>query len=78
MVPPRCAEFAPAAFQAEKEGRGGIIHFEVSRKNVNKVLKATEVVMGDVKDNLRKLIPLASHSPRDQWMSQISAYVQGM
>eukprot|EP00123_Amoebidium_parasiticum_P014267 comp22417_c0_seq1/m.33564 comp22417_c0_seq1/g.33564 ORF comp22417_c0_seq1/g.33564 comp22417_c0_seq1/m.33564 type:complete len:665 (-) comp22417_c0_seq1:554-2548(-) len=64
-------KFAPRAFQAEKEGRGGIIHFEISRKNVNKVIKATEVVMGDVKDNLTKLNALVQSRPRKEWFSMI-------
>ena len=38
-------KFAPAALAAEREGRGGIIHFEISPKNVDKVVVATEAVV---------------------------------
>jgi acetolactate synthase-1/2/3 large subunit len=33
----KISSFAPAAVKAAREGRGGIIHFEISPKNVNKV-----------------------------------------
>eukprot|EP01134_Creolimax_fragrantissima_P007034 CFRG7034T1 len=68
------AKFAPAAFKAAHEGKGGIIHFEISRKNVNKVIKSTEVVMGDVKTNLKKLIPLIESSERKEWFDQINKW----
>jgi acetolactate synthase-1/2/3 large subunit len=44
--------FAPEARRAALEGRGGIIHFEISPKNINKVVEATCAIEGDV-----------SHSP---------------
>ena len=31
------------------EGRGGIIHFDILPKNINKVVQATEAVEGDVR-----------------------------
>ncbi|CAG8629241.1 3045_t:CDS:2 [Paraglomus occultum] len=50
------AHFAPAAKQAAKEGRGGIVHFEISLKNINKVVQATAAVAGDVTENLAKFL----------------------
>ena len=44
--------------QAELEERGGIIHSEVSAKNLHKVVHPTISVLGDVGDSLRKLQPL--------------------
>ncbi|KAH0826971.1 thiamine diphosphate-binding protein [Lanmaoa asiatica] len=40
--------FAPAALAAAAEGRGGIIHFEIQPKNVNKVVDASIPILGDV------------------------------
>src|SRR6266481_3818449 len=39
--------FAPAARTAAQQGRGGIIHFEIMPKNVNKVVDASIPVVGD-------------------------------
>ncbi|KAJ4311032.1 Acetolactate synthase, mitochondrial, partial [Fusarium piperis] len=41
------SKFAPAACTAEREGRGGIVHFEMVPKNINKVVQATEAIEGD-------------------------------
>jgi len=61
------AKFAPAAKAAAAEGRGGIVHFEIMPKNINKVVQATEAVEGDVVDNLALLIPqVESRSMEDR------------
>ena len=67
------AKFAPAAREAAKENRGGIVHFEIMPKNINKVVQATEAVEGDVADNLAALIPLVQAVPRrEEWFTQIN------
>ncbi|PSN66843.1 acetolactate synthase [Corynespora cassiicola Philippines] len=69
------AKFAPAAKAAAAEGRGGIIHFEIMPKNINKVVQATEAVEGDVVANLGHLIPLVNAVPeRPEWFSQINSW----
>ena len=69
--------FAPTAKRAALEGRGGIIHFEIQPKNINKVVEATVPVLGDVISNLAALVPLISPSnPRRDWFSQIKAWKQ--
>ncbi|KAF2244306.1 acetolactate synthase [Trematosphaeria pertusa] len=66
------AKFAPAAKAAAAEGRGGIIHFEIMPKNINKVVQATEAVEGDVVTNLAHLIPLVKEvKERPEWFAQI-------
>jgi acetolactate synthase-1/2/3 large subunit len=67
-------KFAPAALAAEKAGRGGIIHFEVSPKNVNKVVVATEAVVGDVGENLAKVLPRMEYSERKEWIDQCASW----
>jgi acetolactate synthase I/II/III large subunit len=70
-------KFAPAAKAAASEGRGGIVHFEIMPKNINKVIQATEAVEGDVVSNLALLLPLVqekSMSSRKEWFSQINSW----
>ena len=64
--------FAPAAKRAEAQGRGGIIHFEVSPKNMNKVIRATEPVYGDVSVNMERLLPFLKHRQRKAWFNEIA------
>ncbi|KAL2008055.1 hypothetical protein VTN00DRAFT_8037 [Thermoascus crustaceus] len=67
------AKFAPQAKLAAAEGRGGIVHFEVMPKNINKVVQATEAVEGDCADNLRLLLPQVNPvSERPEWFAQIN------
>jgi acetolactate synthase-1/2/3 large subunit len=67
-------KFAPAAKAAAAEGRGGIVHFEIMPKNINKVIQATEAVEGDVAQNLTQLLPhvnKASLEDRKEWFDKI-------
>lgn len=69
------AKFAPEAKLAASEGRGGIIHFEISPKNINKVVEATEAVEGDVATNLKSFIPLVKAvEDRPEWMEKVQAW----
>lgn len=71
------ARFAPAARKAAEEGRGGIIHFDILPKNINKVVQSTEAVEGDVTANLGHLLPqIESRTPaqRQEWFDQIAAW----
>ncbi|OKP00802.1 Acetolactate synthase catalytic subunit, mitochondrial [Penicillium subrubescens] len=66
-------KFAPQAKAAAAEGRGGIVHFEIMPKNINKVVQATEAVEGDCADNLRLLLPHVKAVPeRPEWFAQIN------
>lgn len=66
------AKFAPNARLAAAEKRGGIIHFEIMPKNINKVVQATEAVEGDVTTNLAGLIPKVNAvKDRPEWFAQI-------
>ncbi|KAL5117512.1 Acetolactate synthase, mitochondrial [Pleosporales sp. CAS-2024a] len=66
------AKFAPAAKAAAAEGRGGIIHFEIMPKNINKIVQATEAVEGDVGTNLKQMMPhVNTVQERNEWFSQI-------
>lgn len=69
--------FAPQARLAATEGRGGIIHFDIMPKNINKVVQATEAIEGDVTANLGLLLPHVesrSEAERKEWFDQINAW----
>jgi acetolactate synthase I/II/III large subunit len=63
--------FAPAARAAALQGRGGIIHFEIQPKNINKVVDASIPVLGDVVASLGALVPMVRSSPREAWFADI-------
>ncbi|MDI1493035.1 MAG: Acetolactate synthase, mitochondrial [Ramalina farinacea] len=65
--------FAPQAKAAAAENRGGIVHFEILPKNINKVVQANEAVEGDVAANLALLLPqIKAVDSRPEWFAQIS------
>ncbi|EJD53189.1 acetolactate synthase [Auricularia subglabra TFB-10046 SS5] len=66
--------FAPAAQAAAAQGRGGIIHFEILPKNVNKVVDATIPIMGDVTANLATMVPLIRSAERQPWFNDIRSW----
>ena len=67
------AKFAPQAKAAAAENRGGIVHFEIMPKNINKVVQANEAVVGDVATNLALLLPYIKETQsRPEWFSQIN------
>lgn len=68
-------DFAPEARKAAAEGRGGIIHFEIMPKNINKVVEATEAIEGDATANLTKMLPLIENIERKEWLDTIKQYV---
>lgn len=67
--------FAPAAHKAASEGRGGIIHFEIWPHNMNKIVKATELIPGDVVKNLKEFVRSVKEvSSRNEWLTQIAEW----
>lgn len=71
----RVDKFAPHARAAALEGRGGIIHYEIMPKNINKVVQATCAIEGDVIRNLAKTLPLITEQrERPDWLNTIEAW----
>ncbi|KAF7365519.1 Acetolactate synthase [Mycena venus] len=66
--------FAPAARAAAAQGRGGIIHFEVLPKNINKVVEANIPVLGDVVQNMAALVPHIRSAPRVGWFADLAQW----
>ncbi|PIG87394.1 acetolactate synthase catalytic subunit [Aspergillus arachidicola] len=66
-------KFAPQAKLAASENRGGIVHFEIMPKNINKVVQANEAVEGDCAENISRLLPHVNKvSERPEWFAQIN------
>ncbi|KAJ5601480.1 hypothetical protein N7510_011014 [Penicillium lagena] len=66
-------KFAPQAKLAAAEGRGGIVHFEIMPKNINKVVEANVAVEGDCAENLALLLPhVHAVKERPEWFEQIN------
>lgn len=70
----RVDKFAPAARAAAAAGKGGIIHFEIQPKNINKVVEASIAVLGDVTNNMAALVPLIRPAPRTQWFEDVKRW----
>ncbi|KAH3899717.1 probable Acetolactate synthase catalytic subunit, mitochondrial [Saccharomycodes ludwigii] len=69
------SKFAPAARKAALEGTGGIIHFEISAKNINKVVEATVPIEGDAARNLETILPLINEvEARPAWFKQLDEW----
>ncbi|KAI0864182.1 DHS-like NAD/FAD-binding domain-containing protein [Xylaria cubensis] len=71
------SKFAPAAKAAAAEGGGGIVHFEIMPKNINKVVQATEAIEGDVSKNLTQRLPhinITSMKDREEWFDKIRSW----
>ena len=68
------AKFAPAARAAEREGRGGLIHFDIAPENINKAVPVSIGVEGDARKNLELLLPLLETDERAEWFEQIAQW----
>ncbi|KAJ2549630.1 Acetolactate synthase, mitochondrial [Coemansia sp. RSA 1933] len=66
--------FAPEAKKAALEGRGGIVHFDILPKNINKTVNADVAVEGDVGENIAALLPHIEHRTRDLWFDKIQRW----
>jgi acetolactate synthase-1/2/3 large subunit len=66
--------FAPAARAAALQGKGGIIHFEIMPKNINKVVQAQIPVLGDVTASLAELVPQIEYNERKEWFDKVKAW----
>ncbi|KAK2608515.1 Acetolactate synthase, mitochondrial [Conoideocrella luteorostrata] len=65
--------------RAAAQKRGGIVHFEIMPKNINKAVQATEVIEGDVAASLKLLLPeVQSRSMEDRttWFDKIRGWKQ--
>jgi acetolactate synthase-1/2/3 large subunit len=55
-------------------GKGGIVHFEIMPKNINKVVDVNEAIEGDVATNIKYMLPMLQHRPRRAWHEQLDLW----
>ncbi|ETL27769.1 acetolactate synthase, large subunit, biosynthetic type [Phytophthora nicotianae CJ01A1] len=70
----RVPDFAREARRASAEGRGGIIHFEITGKQVGKIVPADVSVLGDTKYNLQQILPKIESKPRTEWHKKLQGW----
>ncbi|KAG3117119.1 Acetolactate synthase [Phytophthora idaei] len=70
----RVPDFAREARRASAEGRGGIIHFEITGKQVGKIVPADVAVLGDTKYNLQQILPKIESKPRTEWHKKLQGW----
>lgn len=70
----RVPDFAPEAKRASLEGKGGVIHFDISGKQVGKIIPVDISVVGDAEFNLNKILPLIESKPRTEWHKKIQGW----
>ncbi|KAJ3251403.1 Acetolactate synthase, mitochondrial [Boothiomyces macroporosus] len=68
------SKFAPAAKRAALTKKGGIFHFEIMPKNINKIVNATLAIEGDVTTNLEQMLPYIKPQPRTTWFEQLDEW----
>lgn len=69
------AAYAPRARETESGQGRGIIHFDITPDAVGRVIKPTEVVVGDLSQTLPILLArLAGHKGRSSWLNQIQEW----
>ena len=70
----KISAFAPAARQAEREGRGGFIHFDIAPEQINKAVPITIGIEGDARKNLELLLPLLESPDRAEWLDRLHGW----
>ncbi|PYH42245.1 thiamine pyrophosphate-binding protein [Aspergillus saccharolyticus JOP 1030-1] len=71
------AEFAPAARKAAKEGRGGIVHFDICPQHMGRVVKPTVAVAGDLARTLPLLLERVQSMPPGagaEWVESVQQW----
>jgi acetolactate synthase-1/2/3 large subunit len=66
--------FAAAARQAEREGRGGFIHFDIAPEQINKAIPVTLGIEGDARKNLELLLPMIERRDRGEWLARLGEW----
>jgi acetolactate synthase-1/2/3 large subunit len=70
----KISAFAPTARAAEREGRGGFIHFDIAPEQINKAVPVTIGVEGDARKNLELLLPLIEDRDRSEWIATLNQW----
>jgi len=63
--------YAPEARKADKEDRGGIVHFNIDEKEFDRVVKSTYNISGDCYNSLEWLSDHIKDTERPKWLNRI-------
>ncbi len=66
--------FARTARQAERDGTGGFIHFDIAPEQINKAVPVTLGIEGDARKNLELLLPMIETRDRNEWIATLSEW----
>lgn len=69
-------KFAPAAKRAALSRKGGIFHFDIMPKNIDKVVQSNIAIEGDAATNVEAMMPFIKHQPRKLWFDQLDEWKQ--
>jgi len=64
------AKYAPVALEAEREGRGGIIHFDIEKSQFGRIVQPTIAVEGDAIEAMTMMTPHVEFKERTPWLSK--------
>jgi acetolactate synthase-1/2/3 large subunit len=67
-------KFIPNAKLASKNKTGGVIHIDVSNKEINKLVNVDVALTGDSKIILNQLLPLIKNNKNDDWITKINGW----
>jgi acetolactate synthase I/II/III large subunit len=71
----KLSDYVPEALRAEREGRGGIVHFDIEPSQIGRVIQPTLSFVGDCKEYLSALISYADFieiPDRTNWIHRIA------
>ncbi|OJI84669.1 hypothetical protein ASPTUDRAFT_118658 [Aspergillus tubingensis CBS 134.48] len=63
--------FAPYAREKAKDGKGGIIHFDISPDFLGKFVTPTRVILGDLSNTVGALLKRLERTERAEWLGLI-------
>lgn len=66
--------FAPKAFQAHQEGKGGIIHVNINNREIGNIINTHYNYNLDCYDFLEQIIPNVSFQDRNDWLTKINLW----
>ncbi|KAL5357916.1 thiamine pyrophosphate enzyme, N-terminal TPP binding domain-containing protein [Aspergillus floccosus] len=64
----KASGFAPNALENAKEGKGGIIHFDISPEFLGKFVAPTQVILGDISITVGALLGRLKRTDRADWL----------
>ncbi len=70
----KVSAFARTAREAERNGTGGFIHFDIAPEQINKAVPVTLGIEGDARKNLELILPMIEKRDRSEWLAQLSEW----